>query len=409
MTRPKESGPMNFATSHIMNLALITLSLICTLGFLLQCRDTMIKFVSGKTAKATRSVKAERGLSMPAVSICVDPWIHRSRVMANGYDPDKIWSFYRMQHHDGNLTRVEMDAIWPRNETLRIWRESTFDFEEIVQKVEVFSTAETKHQVQVNVTAINTKYSGRCYVMTIPPEAELPAGIGLNFDLKVPWNENSGYEDLKQDLHYAVFVHQRHDEFNLVSQTWHNDPFMARVKPNTFADIALKKTVNVDKTKDSCSHYDSPILDWLKCFNGYLQRETKDLNCTVMNSQIIDWKLVSQKPVCGDGFHAAQVLLTESFARMKKSEEMFRVCPAICDFEKETYDGVARTGTLHGETDLTKVYVYYSDIVTNYEETILLYDFNGIVSAVGGSLGLFLGFSCLDLGKAIMAKLSLYR
>ena len=34
-----------------------------------------------------------------------------------------------------------------------------------------------------------------------------------------------------------------------------------------------------------------------------------------------------------------------------------------------------------------------------------LYDFNAIVASVGGSLGLFLGFSCYDYGKRLIDKI----
>jgi len=37
-------------------------------------------------------------------------------------------------------------------------------------------------------------------------------------------------------------------------------------------------------------------------------------------------------------------------------------------------------------------------------EEVLLFDFAAIVAAVGGSLGLFIGFSFLDLFKAIIDK-----
>ena len=38
------------------------------------------------------------------------------------------------------------------------------------------------------------------------------------------------------------------------------------------------------------------------------------------------------------------------------------------------------------------------------EEQILIYDFSAIVAAVGGSLGLFLGFSCLQALDPIIDK-----
>ena len=47
------------------------------------------------------------------------------------------------------------------------------------------------------------------------------------------------------------------------------------------------------------------------------------------------------------------------------------------------------------------VSAYKSFTIFHYKET-LLYDFNAIVAAVGGSLGLFLGFSCYEQGKKLI-------
>jgi hypothetical protein len=53
-----------------------------------------------------------------------------------------------------------------------------------------------------------------------------------------------------------------------------------------------------------------------------------------------------------------------------------------------------------------KLYMYYqTDDIDLYEE-YLIYDFPGIVSSVGGSLGLFLGFSFFQCGGYFMTKLS---
>jgi len=40
-------------------------------------------------------------------------------------------------------------------------------------------------------------------------------------------------------------------------------------------------------------------------------------------------------------------------------------------------------------------------------EEILLFDFSSIVAGVGGSLGLFIGFSFLDLFRVIINKIKL--
>jgi hypothetical protein len=45
--------------------------------------------------------------------------------------------------------------------------------------------------------------------------------------------------------------------------------------------------------------------------------------------------------------------------------------------------------------------------VTTTQE-VLLYDFNAIVSAIGGSLGLFLGFSCHQLALQALMFVIIY-
>ena len=45
--------------------------------------------------------------------------------------------------------------------------------------------------------------------------------------------------------------------------------------------------------------------------------------------------------------------------------------------------------------DIEIAFRFPSTKILNYEE-YLIYDFNGMIGAVGGSLGMFLGFSFLD-------------
>lgn len=42
------------------------------------------------------------------------------------------------------------------------------------------------------------------------------------------------------------------------------------------------------------------------------------------------------------------------------------------------------------------------------EEQMVIYDFSAIVAGVGGSLGLFLGFSCYEAFKSSVDKLTYY-
>ncbi len=43
------------------------------------------------------------------------------------------------------------------------------------------------------------------------------------------------------------------------------------------------------------------------------------------------------------------------------------------------------------------VYMFYNSTIVQKSEETLLYDVPALLSAVGGSLGLFLGFSCITI------------
>ena len=54
----------------------------------------------------------------------------------------------------------------------------------------------------------------------------------------------------------------------------------------------------------------------------------------------------------------------------------------------------------------TAIWLMFSTIDVTTLEEVLLFDFAAIVAAVGGSLGLFIGFSFLDVFKAAINKFS---
>lgn len=48
--------------------------------------------------------------------------------------------------------------------------------------------------------------------------------------------------------------------------------------------------------------------------------------------------------------------------------------------------------------------MYYGETEVRVKEEFLIYDLNAIVAAIGGSLGLFLGFSCYEVARGGLQK-----
>ncbi len=58
-------------------------------------------------------------------------------------------------------------------------------------------------------------------------------------------------------------------------------------------------------------------------------------------------------------------------------------------------------------TEEAEAYVYYGGILeADEDEEVMLYDFNNILAAIGGSLGLFLGVSVFSIIVSVMDKCS---
>ena len=55
-----------------------------------------------------------------------------------------------------------------------------------------------------------------------------------------------------------------------------------------------------------------------------------------------------------------------------------------------------------------QIWLYYQRSHVDQETELFVFDFTAIVAGVGGSLGLFLGFSCLQVANSLLDKLFFY-
>ncbi len=73
-------------------------------------------------------------------------------------------------------------------------------------------------------------------------------------------------------------------------------------------------------------------------------------------------------------------------------------CPYPC--KATEYRVVSRRdASVLRKSHISCIFMFYKTTTYKIFEEYLLYDTNTIISAIGGSLGLFLGFSCLHLVK----------
>ena len=388
-----------------------TVPIVCIVGFILQSRETIDKFISGRTTKAFSDIPppGNGGLKFPAITICLEPYFHLKRMNSSGLTPF-AWNMFHFLSDTDVKSEEMMQLIWPGNSSSRtfdLWLNSTFHFDEFVHTVEVHGIEhhviigqDFNNNEAVDVNEVHTKYNGRCHTITARDNLTFSTNKGITIVFKHPW-KSAGYSVDRHDLKFLLFVHEPGAEVNAVAQMWRTEPLVSHVRPGHFTDLTFKKYIGVDYVRDSeCESRMRTHYEWNECLDTYLTRATRHLNCTIPMSMLPNNRLL-RKEICTDPNEARNVVSEERTATLGQTEKLRKQCPALR--QSVTYRGGERMFSIHGSdsAELSIAYIFYADLSTTLEETIKLYDFNAIVSAVGGSLGLFLGFSCLDLMYAL--------
>lgn len=82
--------------------------------------------------------------------------------------------------------------------------------------------------------------------------------------------------------------------------------------------------------------------------------------------------------------------------------EFVEKCAESCDYV--TFLPSISSNKIFGENQ-TVIYIYYSTVNTIVKEEVLVHDKISMIASIGGSLGLFLGFSFLSVGLFLLQKL----
>ena len=90
---------------------------------------------------------------------------------------------------------------------------------------------------------------------------------------------------------------------------------------------------------------------------------------------------------------------------MRNSPDIFNpdTCPRGCQTHKLT--AVMTDKDIPGSRENnSQVSVYFTSLNSQVSKEVTLFGFSSIVASVGGSLGLFVGFSCLDAAMTLVEQ-----
>lgn len=377
--------------------------LICVLGLLLafgfQVQDQVSKFLNGDKTITKTLVDDPDGIQFPMISFCP------------GFKLDVVskykWPVIGWNVIPENYTMSDLNEMYPKTleEAEKFWSESTFAYDEIVNQ---FGSWQLKGFSYLHDYIQRDTSYGRCYSLHLPHAVAPDEMLWLSMN----------FSQLRHNF-IPIHLHDKDNTLGFYFNYWMIPVTTVKVEADMQRDFAIKKKrqISLEGDKDQLKTEN----EYLKCvsnaFRRYFLSQSFPLNATSLgtfceNSSLcyfpylkslvdgIDHKL----PYC----NSIQKWICNRQYLMKVAEIVFNLpdkfgChkpDATTTFEyRDTLDSTIMLGNDEGRA----WFIFETTKVTEEREYVLL-DFNAILGTIGGSLGMFIGISCLDVIKWIIEK-----
>jgi hypothetical protein len=243
------------------------------------------------------------------------------------------------------------------------------------------------------------------------------------------WRENSnlllavpvGKRDLrfgrfkfKKDMDVYVYLHGPGSEVWLLHFTF---PFPVATEKlillnNTQTsglDIHIKKTTVFASDKHKCNDYS--VLSWSLCIKDVLKQVYQEkLNCSISLFHYLDLNKTTLKPCedfkSSDESYLASIDILDDFW---EGSDIYQHCHLPCEDPRFSIYSTSYPNN-HGQfvnDSYFKVKIYYDMLEVEEQVEYFVYDLNTMIGAIGGVLGLWLGFSCLSILLGIIETLQI--
>ncbi len=275
---------------------------------------------------------------------------------------------------------------------------------ESLQPVDVYSYTDEDWKrnplILVDVETINSNWYGHCIVLT----PKMPVAANDMLAIKLLFDSESNANKVTMVIHPSPG-----DKYGMVLGEYINPGSQSfAIDRGQYAIIGITqniKNLNIQKDHGMCIDYD-PANSRIKC---YLEKSKLDEYvlyaenhcyglCRIPQAETIfaltDNQTVKDSPECPDISEYFCMKNTLSF-NMKKLEEH---CPHQCNIR--SVHANMKVNDLSGDESIDQILIqlYFQDNIIHTLDEYLVFDFNSILTAAGGSMGLFLGFSFFDFG-----------
>jgi hypothetical protein len=351
---------MKRKTSKLFNVARHFVRLICAVLFCLQMVDVGLQFIN-KDTFATVAVAEMEKLLLPSITIC----------------PGKGFKAYGYA-----FTEDEYEA-------------NTYQMEEIFTNNTLI---DLRNVSKYSIKTMRSQYLGQCY--TIQKLEEVTTSADYSCKLM-----------FKKVMDIAFYLHEPYEEEWLVLMVYPYEVIVDKIDVENDqgiggAEVQVRQEITHELRGNDKSCKQKPIKGFVYCVRKRLKKELiKRLNCTIPFFKSL--QLPDFLPQCTTVSEADNAIVIASL--IDKETIRKKKCKLPCTRVKYARNFAEYPEKSLPESDklFFSLWIYYSSLQVEAKIERYIYGFETAIVAVGGSMGLFLGWSCysvIDTGLTFLER-----
>ncbi len=362
--------------------------------FLLQAWDALTKYIGGAVTISVRR-KVDPDLLFPTLALCPSGGFNATAMQEEGL-PGEQW----LTRGSEENFRTPLDS----DEARRWYDVSTLSMDSIVgssfffdgrngDRISLFRNGLAGNASAVHLRQVDSFDFGRCSVLS----CLLPSRTLADY-LRVSVSFPEGVHEVRLESF------ERGLELFGISLNYWQGPVREIVLTrgnNYFVELRKSSlTLRPDSTDGVQCSPDCTLRSRMGCF---FRSSLEVLNATGDAGAVCRWPVVEPWSLLrGDSACRTRAAVNAAWGAVNAAKHKVTAgtsCPPCCT--NVHFDYSVRT-TPSSRATSSLLVLYFADLRAEFGEETLLYDFNNIVAAVGGSMGLFLGFSFLEFSVAIV-------
>ena len=356
--------------------------ILCSVFFM---TDVWTKYQAKKTSFTTYQ---EMRKEMPTTVLCFAPFGKKSVLTKYNISiQNMVYAEFQDEILDLSWNEFSNDVLYILLKDFNI----TFDGKVLL---EGFNNIQDGQNIILE--KLLTVWSGLCYKITLDYFTYDRIGFELVFDASI------ASEDIPLP---EIYITSEDNAYGILGYGWVNgeelkfglegyeQDFKLYASKRTFLNVSFvdnRKTSTTSATK-SCSKYLSAICEWKNISNAEYK------NC---NSTCLAMTLPPSSKEASKLFSECETISDYVCMKWKFNAIMFEIvenCPKHCSATQ--FNGKCNF-ILHSDEDTKNSFIWYyvfSSKEIEVNEEYVLYDETGVIGAVGGTLGLFIGFSFREI------------